>query len=62
MTRIRGDISLHDEDVPIIGTIARRLDGTPLAIEFAAARDATVGVQQVAKCRDDRLGFLTTGR
>jgi predicted ATPase len=25
MTRIRGDVSLHDEDVPIMGTIARRL-------------------------------------
>ena len=56
------DISLHGENLPAIASICRHLDGIPLAIEFAAARAATLGVQQVATRLDDRFGLLTIGR
>jgi predicted ATPase len=45
-----------------IAAICRQLDGIPLAIEFAAARAATLGLNQVAARLDDRFGLLTTGR
>jgi predicted ATPase/DNA-binding winged helix-turn-helix (wHTH) protein len=56
------DISLHGENLPAIASICRHLDGIPLAIEFAAARAATLGVQQVATRLDDRFRLLTSGR
>jgi predicted ATPase/DNA-binding winged helix-turn-helix (wHTH) protein len=45
-----------------IAAICRRLDGIPLAIEFAAARAATLGVHEVASRLDDRFGLLTSGQ
>ena len=45
-----------------IAAICRRLDGIPLAIEFAAARAATLGLSQVARLLDDRFRLLTGGR
>ena len=45
-----------------IASICRRLDGIPLAIEFAAARAATLGVPQIATLLDDRFQLLTGGR
>jgi predicted ATPase len=42
--------------------VCRRLDGTPLAIEFAAARVAHLSVQQIAQRLQDRLRLLTGGR
>jgi predicted ATPase/DNA-binding winged helix-turn-helix (wHTH) protein len=45
-----------------IATICRRLDGLPLAIELAAARSATLGIEQVAARLDDRFHILTGGR
>jgi len=50
------------DDLPAIAAICRRLDGVPLALEFAAARGATIGVQQVAARLDDRFQLLTQGR
>ncbi len=50
------------EVLPMIAAICRRLDGIPLAIEFAAARAATLGIQQVAIGLGDRLALLTGGR
>src|SRR5262249_16020974 len=38
-----------------------RLDGIPLAIEFAAARAATLGVQEVAGRLSDRFALLAGG-
>jgi predicted ATPase/DNA-binding winged helix-turn-helix (wHTH) protein len=49
-------------DLLAIGAICRHLDGMPLAIEFAAARAATLGVQQVATGLGDRFALLTGGR
>jgi predicted ATPase/DNA-binding winged helix-turn-helix (wHTH) protein len=44
------------------GAISRHLDGIPLAIEFAASRAATLGVQYVAQGLRDRFALLTGGR
>jgi predicted ATPase/DNA-binding winged helix-turn-helix (wHTH) protein len=45
-----------------VAAVCRQLDGIPLAIEFAAARAATLGLTQVAARLDDRFGLLTAGR
>ncbi len=50
------------EDLPSIAAICRHLDGMPLAIEFAAARAATLGVRQVTANLRDRFALLTRGR
>jgi predicted ATPase/DNA-binding winged helix-turn-helix (wHTH) protein len=50
------------EDLTAIAAICRRLDGIPLAIEFAAARAVTLGPPKVAASLDDRFNVLTTGR
>ena len=59
---ILGDFELHDEDAPIVAAICRKLDGVPLAIEFAAARIDAFGVRGLAVHLDDRLQLLTGGR
>jgi predicted ATPase/DNA-binding winged helix-turn-helix (wHTH) protein len=46
----------------MVAEICRRLDGIPLALEFAAARVADLGVQSVARHLDDRFAILTRGR
>jgi predicted ATPase/DNA-binding winged helix-turn-helix (wHTH) protein len=50
------------EDLASIATICRRLDGIPLAIEFAAARAAVLSVAGVAAGLRDRFALLTAGR
>jgi predicted ATPase/DNA-binding winged helix-turn-helix (wHTH) protein len=52
----------RDPELVSIGGICRRLDGIPLAIEFAAARAATLGVEEVLARLDDRFALLTAGR
>ncbi len=54
--------SPNDDSLVTIATICRQLDGIPLAIEFAAARTATIGLQQVAARLADRFGLLIHGR
>jgi predicted ATPase/DNA-binding winged helix-turn-helix (wHTH) protein len=56
------DFSLHAESLPTIAAICRDLDGIPLAIEFASARAATLGIEQVASGLSDRFALLTSGR
>jgi non-specific serine/threonine protein kinase len=62
MGSLDADFRTNGRNLPAIATIVRRLDGIPLAIEFAAARAATFGVQEVARHLDDRFAFLTGGR
>ncbi len=50
------------KNLSAVADICRRLDGIPLAIEFAAAHAAAIGVRQVASRLDDRFGFLVGGR
>ena len=49
-------------ELPSIGAICRHLDGIPLAIEFAAARASTSGIQPVLAHLHDRFVMLTSGR
>ncbi len=50
------------ETLPTIASICRHLDGMPLAIEFAAARAATLGIEAVHSELRNRFALLTTGR
>ncbi|MFI0846592.1 ATP-binding protein [Mesorhizobium sp. IMUNJ 23232] len=59
---LRADFQPEGDKLPAIAAICRHLDGIPLAIEFAAARAATLGIQQVAGRLDDRFALLTSGR
>jgi predicted ATPase/DNA-binding winged helix-turn-helix (wHTH) protein len=56
------DFSSNADNLPAIAAICRHLDGIPLAIEFAAARAATLGIEQVAIGLRDRFALLTSGR
>jgi len=56
------EFEFTDEDAPVVAEICRKLDGIPLAIELAAARVETFGVQGLAARLDDRFQFLTGGR
>jgi predicted ATPase/DNA-binding winged helix-turn-helix (wHTH) protein len=59
---VLGEFELHDEDAPIVADICRKLDGVPLAIEFAAARIDAFGVRGLGAHLEDRLQLLTSGR
>jgi predicted ATPase/DNA-binding winged helix-turn-helix (wHTH) protein len=59
---ILGEFELDDADAPIVAEICRRLDGIPLAIEFAAARIDAFGVRGLAAHVGDPLQLLTGGR
>jgi predicted ATPase/DNA-binding winged helix-turn-helix (wHTH) protein len=56
------DLPVNANYPSMIGAICRHLDGIPLAIELAAARAATLGLQSVAIGLRDRFALLTTGR
>jgi predicted ATPase len=45
----------------VAAAICRRLDGIPLAIELAASRGATLGIEELASRLDDRFHLLTGG-
>lgn len=53
---------LNASNSAAVATICQRLDGIPLAIEFAAGRTATLGVQQVVADLLDRFGALASRR
>jgi len=48
-------------DLSLIASICQRLDGIPLAIEFASACAAAIGLQEVVARLADRFGLLTDG-
>ena len=54
--------SLDSRAAAAIAAICRRLDGMPLAIELAAARTASLGLEGLASRLDDRFMLLTGGR
>src|SRR6185295_20258633 len=62
VTAIVEDFALTDANAPLVVEICRRLDGLPLAIEFAAPRVAVLGVEGLAAGLDDSLPLLATGR
>jgi predicted ATPase/DNA-binding winged helix-turn-helix (wHTH) protein len=62
MRALDSAVSLHSESLRAIAAICRRLDGVPLAIEFAVARAAVLGLELVLCGLDERFGLLTGGR
>jgi predicted ATPase len=63
--RARAAAAKFSRDARAVATIAvicRRLDGIPLAIEFAAAHAAAFGLEGLAARLDDRFRLLTRGR
>ena len=48
-------------DLPMVAKICRRLDGIPLAPDFAAARVADLGLRNIVEQLDDRFAILTRG-
>jgi len=53
---------LTDKNAPVIAELCRRLDGLPLAIEIAAARVNSIGVQLLTAQINERLFLLSEGR
>ena len=49
-------------NLALVRHVCRRLDGLPLAIELAATRIDTLGIQGLADGLDNMLGVLTRGR
>jgi predicted ATPase/DNA-binding winged helix-turn-helix (wHTH) protein len=62
MTSLGLKTSPHGDDLFAIARICRRLDGIPLAIELAAARTTTFGIQELAARLDGLLDLLRGGR
>jgi predicted ATPase/DNA-binding winged helix-turn-helix (wHTH) protein len=50
------------EFLPTVAAICRHLDGIPLAIEFAAARAALLGIEEAEASLRNRFAALTGGR
>ena len=53
--------TLDDDMRSMVGRLVSRLDGMPLAIELAAARVLSLGVQQLLDRLDDRFRLLVGG-
>ena len=56
--RRRPRVPAHRVELPAVADICRRLDGLPLAIELAAARVNSLGVEQISRRLDNRFGLL----
>ena len=54
--------ALTDANAPAVVELCRALDGLPLAIELAAARAPTLGLQRLATSMHERLKLLTSSR
>ncbi|MBV8999343.1 MAG: tetratricopeptide repeat protein [Solirubrobacterales bacterium] len=55
-------VSFRAMDLRLVSEICRRLDGLPLAIEFAAARSRTMTLSEVGAALEDRFELLAGGR
>jgi predicted ATPase/DNA-binding winged helix-turn-helix (wHTH) protein len=62
VTAIVEDFTLTDANAPVVVEICRRLDGLPLAIEFAAPRVEALGVEGLAAHLDGHLSPLGAQR
>jgi predicted ATPase/DNA-binding winged helix-turn-helix (wHTH) protein len=62
ITASSSQFELIDTDAPLVAEICHKLDGMALAIELAAGRVGTFGLQQTAALLDNRLRLLSQGR
>ncbi|MFL6975594.1 MAG: ATP-binding protein [Xanthobacteraceae bacterium] len=53
--------ALTDANASAIGSVCRRLDGIPMAIELAAPRLKVLSAEQLVRGLDDRFGLLSGG-
>ena len=60
-TAVLGDFKLDADAAPLVAHICRRLDGLPLAIELAAARTASLSLDDLGSRLDDCFAVLTGG-
>ncbi|MGI8874914.1 MAG: helix-turn-helix transcriptional regulator [Egibacteraceae bacterium] len=58
---VQPGFALDAQTAPMIAEVCRRLDGTPLAIELAAARVGTLTPADIVRRLDDRFSLLTRG-
>ncbi|NWF64768.1 MAG: helix-turn-helix domain-containing protein [Chloroflexi bacterium] len=59
---IHPDFRLTPENASLVAEICHRLDGLPLAIEFAASRIKTMSLSEMIAQLDQRLEWLSRGR
>jgi predicted ATPase/DNA-binding winged helix-turn-helix (wHTH) protein len=55
-------LDLNDANAAVVASVCRKLDGVPLAIELAAGRVASYGLQKTAALLDERLTLLWPGQ
>jgi predicted ATPase/DNA-binding CsgD family transcriptional regulator len=55
------ELAVTPQNAAAVAQLCWRLDGIPLALELAAARVGTLGVQQIAARLDDAFDLLTRG-
>ncbi|MDG4858428.1 AfsR/SARP family transcriptional regulator, partial [Streptomyces sp. T-3] len=58
---VRQGFALDESTLDAVLEICRRLDGMPLALELAAAKLRSMGVEQIARRLDDRFRLLASG-
>ena len=59
--KVSPHFELGPENVNQVAQVCQRLDGIPLALEFAAARLGVLSIEQIASRLDDRFRLLTGG-
>jgi predicted ATPase len=60
-TAAQGSFELAPDTAPVVAHVCRRLDGLPLAIELAAARTASLSLDDLGSRLDDCFALLTGG-
>lgn len=58
---VRSSFCATDDNAPLLARLCRRLDGIPLAIELAASRMRSLGIEQITARLEDRFRLLSDG-